>query len=81
MCSKRMEAIMKFKNKTARDGYVFGCICKLIGEITFFPFLFFLGSTEPDRLINTTMIIPCIVSIVSFVYGIWRTGGISYEED
>lgn len=68
---------MKFKNKTDRDGYVFGQLCKIIGGTMSLPCLFLLGNEQ--TIVNKGMITPVIVSIVLFVYGIWRTGGMNYE--
>lgn len=75
---QRRRIKMKFRSKAQRDGYVFGQLCKLVGTITIFPCLLFLGNEQ--TLINKGMIIPCIVSAVIMIYGVWRTGGIDYDK-
>lgn len=67
-------------SKVKKAGYMFGVICRNIGA-TFSLILTALipNSESVDKFINTEYIIPDIIAILVFVYGIWRTGGVDYD--
>lgn len=65
-----------FKNKAAYYGYCFGTVCKIVGNVLTIVFAVMVPNEK--TLVNKSMVIPFILSLVFFLYGFWRTGG--YDE-
>lgn len=69
------------RDKVRKAGFKFGIICRNLGAT--FSFVCFAllprESADGELPFNCKFIIPCALSLALFMYGIWRTGGITCD--
>ena len=66
------------RKRIQRAGFMFGIICRNLGAV--FGMICLALIPNDTTIIDVRFLIPAVISIASFIYGTWRTGGIYYDE-
>jgi hypothetical protein len=56
-----------------KAGFAFGKVCLYLGALV--GCICIASIPNENTIINTEFILPSIISILVFLYGLWRTGG------
>lgn len=68
------------RKKVQKAGFIFGVWCRRIGAMVSLICLSLSVNETYKHFIEIRFLIPAIIAVAVFIYGVWRTGGICYDE-
>ena len=68
------------RKKVQKAGFIFGIWCRYVGATVSLICLPLSFNDSNPHFVEIRFLIPAIIAVAVFIYGIWRTGGICYDE-